>query len=255
MKLFTACLCSCVPLLAGADVAPRYCKPEPHNRDSVYVWQDRHVAVKARNRAVPPEIICIGDSITHFWGGVPMDCVNGNFSPRRGQDSWEKLFAGTPVTNAGFGFDTIDNAYFRVADGELAGTSPRVVTVLLGANDLLLGTFSKDVPLKYGELLALIRKNVPEAKILILGILPGLNRAFTRAGEKVNAQLKQFAVPAENIFYADIAIRLRGEDGLPKPIYFENDKLHPNAAGYAVMGEQLAIVLKTLENSASAQKK
>lgn len=73
----------------------------------------------------------IGDSITHHWGGEP----SGD-GKNTGAGSWEKLFGPHAATNMGFGFDYVDNAYYRVQNGELDGISPRVIIVLLGTNNL-----------------------------------------------------------------------------------------------------------------------
>ena len=73
----------------------------------------------------------IGDSITHHWGGEP----SGD-GKNTGAGSWEKLFRPHTATNMGFGFDYVDNAYYRVQNGELDGISPRVIIVLLGTNNL-----------------------------------------------------------------------------------------------------------------------
>ena len=50
-----------------ASALPATLKPEPHQRDP-YDWNARHEAVKKRNRAVKPEYVMIGDSITHHRG-------------------------------------------------------------------------------------------------------------------------------------------------------------------------------------------
>lgn len=36
----------------------------------------------------------------------------------------------------GFGFDYVDNAYYRIQQGELDGISPRVIILMIGTNNL-----------------------------------------------------------------------------------------------------------------------
>ena len=131
---FTALLgaaCLALPAFsAPAAALPATLKPEPHQRDP-YDWNARHEAVRKRNQSVKPEYVMIGDSITHHWGGEP----SGD-SRKAGEASWEQLFGSHAVTNMGFGFDYVDNAYYRVQNGELDGISPRVIIVLLGTNNL-----------------------------------------------------------------------------------------------------------------------
>ena len=70
------------------------------NRDwKSYDWATRHRAIVARNEQVKPDILLLGDSITHFWGGEPSD------ARARGPVSYQKYFGGFKVTNIGYGSD------------------------------------------------------------------------------------------------------------------------------------------------------
>ena len=56
--------------------------PVTQGRDwRVYDWPARHAAAVALMQARQPEIVMLGDSITHFWGGDPA----GNTSAGGGQ--------------------------------------------------------------------------------------------------------------------------------------------------------------------------
>ena len=37
----------------------------------LYDWAERHAACVALMKSRQPEIVMLGDSITHFWGGDP----------------------------------------------------------------------------------------------------------------------------------------------------------------------------------------
>ena len=139
-----------------ASALPATLKPEPHQRDP-YDWNARHEAVKKRNRAVKPEYVMIGDSITHHWGGEP----SGD-GKNTGSGSWEKLFGPHAATNMGFGFDYVDNAYYRVQNGELDGISPRVIIVLLGTNNL---GHRKDTPGMCGQYQGICPPGAPEVPL------------------------------------------------------------------------------------------
>lgn len=77
------------------------------------------------------------------------------------------------ATNMGFGFDYVDNAYYRVQNGELDGISPRVIIVLLGTNNL---GHRKDTPQACADniraFVRLVRRKCPSSKILLLGVSP-----------------------------------------------------------------------------------
>ena len=62
--------------------------PVTQNRDwRVYDWAERHAACVASMRARRPDIVMLGDSITHFWGGEPTS------ARRTGAEVWDRLFA------------------------------------------------------------------------------------------------------------------------------------------------------------------
>ena len=77
--------------------------PVTQRRDfNVYDWEPRHNAILEYNKKRQPELIFIGNSITHFWGGLPQ-------GPRdAGIDAWNKYFEKKrAVVNMGFGWDRI----------------------------------------------------------------------------------------------------------------------------------------------------
>ena len=90
--------------------------PCRQHRDSyTYRWTDRHEEILKYNAKVKPEIVMLGNSITHFWGGLP-------FEKRRvADDIWQKLFKGRRTVNLGYGWDRIENIQWRILHGELDG--------------------------------------------------------------------------------------------------------------------------------------
>src|SRR5579859_4335712 len=109
-------------LAATNSSLPPTLKPESQHRDPrTYDWDKRHEEVLKRNLTVKPDLVFIGDSITHFWGGEP-----SNFRGR-GEDSWKTMTGSRVATNLGFGFDYIDNAYYRIENGELDGITPKAI--------------------------------------------------------------------------------------------------------------------------------
>jgi hypothetical protein len=86
------------PLLPGSMRPVSTLVPVTQNRDwRTYDWVQRHSAAVALMRERQPEIVMLGDSITHFWGGDP---VGG---PRNGPDEWDRAFVGRRVVNLGYG--------------------------------------------------------------------------------------------------------------------------------------------------------
>ena len=99
--------------------------PVTQNRDwRVYDWTTRHREASALMRARQPDIVMLGDSITHFWGGEP---VGGR---RTGVEEWDRFFAGRTVVNLGYGWDRTENVLWRLENGEFEGVTPKVVVLM-----------------------------------------------------------------------------------------------------------------------------
>ena len=70
-------LFACLLLLSGGSSCKEQEKgnnavvPVPKLENDCYDWWQRHEAVIAAKQKIDPEIVLIGDSITHFWGGEP----------------------------------------------------------------------------------------------------------------------------------------------------------------------------------------
>ncbi|HVJ46924.1 MAG TPA: hypothetical protein VM511_11095, partial [Luteolibacter sp.] len=85
-----------------------------------YDWNKRHEEILAIKDKIDPEIVLIGDSITHLWGGQPNE-PKGN----RGAIAWKELFGEKRVLNCGFGWDRTQNVLFRINNGEIDGLKPK----------------------------------------------------------------------------------------------------------------------------------
>ncbi len=226
---------------AFAGTLPESLKSEPHRRDS-YGWADRHAAVLERNKTVKPAYVFFGDSTTHWWGGEPKSKM-----PVIGPESWEKLFGEHVVTNLGFGFDYIDNAYYRADNGELDGISPRVILVCLGTNNIgHRGDPAKICGDNMAAFVELLRKKSPNAKILLIGIYPRreANLAETIAGTN---ELYAKLADGEHVFFANPGKLLLGDDEKTANPKFMRDAVHLNADGYRIIGAELAKALAEID--------
>ena len=93
---------------------PTSCIPCKQQRDP-YDWYGRHEEILKLNKQSAPEVVMIGNSITHFWGGEPI--AHNQF----GTESWDKLFKGKRVRNLDLAGDKTENVLWRIYHGELDG--------------------------------------------------------------------------------------------------------------------------------------
>lgn len=240
MKFFFLIFLGAAIAQSFAAELPASLKPEPHQRDP-YNWQARHENVKKRNSEIKPDYVMIGDSIIHHWGGEP-EYENGAV----GKDSWDALFKGKTSANLGFGFDYIDNAYYRVEHGELDGISPRVIIVLMGTNNL---GHRKDSPADCAAnmkaFLELVAAKCPKSRILLLGILPRMEPELANPIKETNALYEKLAgknIKSRIVFADPGKVLMDGASPHPKKIYMR-DTVHPNADGYRMLSKQIAAAL------------
>lgn len=210
-------------------------RPCTQNRDAnTYDWKTRHDEVLALNAQEPPQVLFIGNSITHYWGGKPAAPVV------RGADSWTKFIEPHGVRNLGFGWDRIENVLWRVYHDELDGYSAKQIVFMIGTNNL---QFNSDKEIVEGLqfLLSAARTKQPKSSILLLGIYPRVNHEARIA--QLNQRIAMLA-KAVHVQYADPGKSLLKSDGKINPGFFTTDGVHPNERGYEEVGQRLAPLLK-----------
>ena len=198
-----------------------------------YDWELRHHEILDLNKKTPPKTVLIGNSITHFWGGLPK-------GPRAtGEDSWNETFGKTGVTNMAYGWDRIENVLWRIYHGELDGFEAKYIYVNIGTNNLQYNT-DEEILAGWKQLIEVIRFRQPKATILMSGIYP--RRKQEERVVKINAKLSQLT-GEKDVNYLDPGKVFLQKDGTIDEGFF-SDGLHPNAKGYSVLGAAIKPHLK-----------
>lgn len=219
-------------VLVGVDTMRHY-RPCTQQRDG-YDWTERHNRILQRNRETDPEVLMIGNSITHFWGGEPTGTVVN------GGKSWDKLFKGHTVTNMGMGWDRVENTFWRLSHGELENCKPREICLMIGTNN---GEPAWQVVDGIMDIVGLIRRHQPQARLHVIGIYPKGGRE--EAVRQLNDLLQKAVKPDDMTFYHDFseALTLSDGSGQVDPSCFLPDKLHPNAKGYERLSKHFRRIL------------
>jgi lysophospholipase L1-like esterase len=212
----------------------------------VYDWPARHAAAVALMRERQPEIVMLGDSIIHFWGGDPSgEQIGGR---RTAPEVWDRFFSGHSVVNLGYGWDRTENVLWRLRHGEFEGVSPKLVVLMIGTNNVTLNT-PDEIAAGVAAICDEIHQRSPATRILLLGIFPrgekpDANRATVDA---VNQRIAHFDGRAGVVHYLDIGEQFLAADrSIDKSIMY--DFLHPTPKGYEIwttaMGPALERLLK-----------
>lgn len=213
------------------DTPNRRYPPIRQRRDACYTWWERHNDVIRLNHTTDPDVLCIGNSITHFWGGEPVSRNNGG-------DTWQKMWGKRKAVNMGFGWDRIENVFWRINHGELEGCSPKEIYLLIGINNVAAGDSEEDVARGIVDLSAAIRARQPQAVLNVIKIYPAKGREEKVA--RTNELIEKYLPVDKHLRLLDLNACLVMPDGSGKvnpEMFLEG--LHPNEKGYAALAKEL----------------
>lgn len=196
---------------------------------SRYDWDARHNEILSMNKTHAPKTVILGNSIIHFWGGLP----KGPFG--RGADSWKAVMDPAGTRNMGFGWDRIENVLWRVYHEELDGYDATNILVMTGTNNLQMNT-NEEIIKGLQQLVVAIRQRQPKASILLSGILPRKN--MEQRIVNINNGIMQLAGAEQVRFINPGQVLLLPDQHIDDKLF--TDGLHPNAEGY----NKLAAFLK-----------
>ena len=194
---------------------------EPVNRDGA-----RHQLINSRAIPGQVDLLFIGDSITQGWEGA-------------GKEAWEKYFGQRKPMNAGIGGDRTQHILWRLDNGNIKGISPKAAVLMIGTNNSGVNN-SEEIAAGITAIVAKLRKELPETKILLLAIFPrGADKTSPqrKVNEGANAIIAKMA-DDQSVFFMDLAPKFLAEDGtLSKEIM--PDLLHLSPKGYEIWASSI----------------
>ncbi|WP_164740042.1 platelet-activating factor acetylhydrolase IB subunit [Xanthomonas sp. BRIP62418] len=223
----------------GRDFATSLIPVDRLEQDS-YDWDARHHAALAEARALTPQVVMIGDSITHFWAGPPLA------TRVSGPESWRWLYGRRPVLNLGFGWDRTQNVLWRIRQGELDGLDPRWVVLHIGTNNLT-GTAQARAatPAETAQgveaVVSEVRRRLPRSQLILMAIMPRGRHAGDAQRAPIAETNRLLAArygKDPSVRLLDIGPRMLQPDGtLPEALM--PDGTHPSETGYAIWATAL----------------
>jgi lysophospholipase L1-like esterase len=209
-----------------------------------YDWWQRHADVMKIKDSINPEIVLIGNSITHFWGGEPkLKDADGKPRIPNGPKVWDALFKNYRVLNMGFGWDRTQNVLWRLDHGELDGLEPRTVIINIGTNNTSQTTNARintapEIVEGIRAICLRVRSKVPGAKMVLMAVFPREESPTNPRRiliHQINALLEAFA-KEQKITLVNLESRMLSSDGiLPREI--ASDFCHPTEKGYQIWAD------------------
>jgi len=215
-------------------------RDNPCIRPSAGIRAMRHEAFVETANTGDFDILFYGDSITDLWN-VEAD-PRGNPGGKRVLD---KYFGDMKVANFGVSGDTAQGILWGLQNGEGQGHNPKAVMLMIGTNNT--GTASgPEIAEGIGAVVLELRKNFPDAKVLLLAIFPrgagptDSNRLKVEEANRIIAKLDD----QKHVFFMNINDKFLDEKG--GLIGFRPaDNLHPVEEGYEIWASSVAPILKS----------
>jgi lysophospholipase L1-like esterase len=155
----------------------------------------------------------------------------------------QKYFGDVKVANFAVAGDTTQGVLWGLQNGDGQGYKPKAVMLMIGTNNTG-GNTGPEIAEGVGAVVYELRKDFPDAKILLLAIFPrgagpnDANRLKNDEANKIIAKLDD----QQHVFFMNINDKFLGDQG--RLIGFRNDNLHPNSEGYEIWASAVADTLK-----------
>ena len=136
--------------------------------------------------------------------------------------------------NRGFGGSQLSEVRVYL-DDLVIKHRPEVVVLYAGENDIAFGRSAEDVFNDYIAIVAEMRRELPETRLVFISVKPGPAR-WDRVGEvrKVNSMVMEFAARDPLLDYVDVFTPMLNAQGEPIPELFVEDGIHMTPAGYEI---------------------
>ena len=215
--------------------------PVPYKKTNWKIVDFNNNLKKANKKA---RIVFLGDSITDLW----------EFHPKyqNGSKIWKKYYVPMNVENFAISGDKTENVLWQLTDGnELQSMKPELFVIMIGVNNVMRGDAPDSIAAGIGNILKVLQKTQPQAKILLLNILPSClkwdkkNKIYTNS-RKVNSIIKSFA-DDKKIFYLDTSREFLDSSGKVDSSNFY-DGLHLTEKGFKTWDKLLRpMIIKLLK--------
>ena len=231
-RLLNGLLLLCLFATGACQHAPRpLATTQEHASGSAYVpspYEADILAFETADRLEPPPhggIVFVGSSSIRLWPNLP------------------QAFPGHVVVNRGFGGSMLPDVV-QFAPRIVVPLAPATVVIYAGDNDIGRGRMPSQVLADYRNLVHLLRRSLPDVRIVMVSIKPSPSRwALVDRMREANALLAQEVARDPRARFVDVFTPMLGADGLPRPELYVADALHMTPAGYALWQQRIAPAL------------
>ena len=221
-RVFLQNLGAAIVVLSALNASSWAQNPPAPTNSGPAKWEAEIKAFEAADRTNPPPhnaIVFVGSSSIQMWKTLAQD------------------FPEYKVINRGFGGSAIaDSVAF--AERIVLPYRPRMVVLYAGDNDIAAGKPPEQVAADFKVFVRKIQTALPKTRIAFIAIKPSPSRwNLVEKIKAANRMIESFCRRDERLIYIDVFQAMLGADGRPRAELFVEDRLHMNAAGYALWTE------------------
>lgn len=186
------------------------------------------------------KLLMLGNSITQGLGGERQ-----RITSRAGQQAMDEAIGKGAWENAGISGDRTQHLLWRLKNCNYNRCSPEVAVITIGINNINAGDEAKDVAEGIVACAEEARRQLPDTRIILLGLLPAgkpANAWMRRACDEVHAHLKRTNI--KDVEYINPTSWFTLDNGELNTALYSKDNLHLSAEGYKVWSKKIAELIK-----------
>lgn len=224
MKRLTACALACLMAACTSLVPVPSGPPQVPGQASNTVWEEDMQRFAAEDAVAPPPreaVLFTGSSSIRLWTTLAAD------------------FPEVAVINRGFGGSEIrDSTWY--AGRTVVPYAPRQVLLYAGDNDLFSGRTPMQLRDDFRAFVQRVRRDLPRVRIAYISNKPSPSRAALLESQREANALIAADARRLKVDFIDVFTPMLDAQGRPREDLFVEDRLHMNAAGYALWRQVIA---------------
>ncbi len=191
-------------------------------------WEPRHNYKKQQAKIREVDLLMLGDSITHHFENT-------------GEIIWDKYYKPRNAFNLGFSGDKTEHVLWRLQHGAIENMQPKLTVLMIGTNNTGHRIESaQDTARGIEAIVNELKKQLPNTKILLLGIFPREflpENAMRLNNIAINKRIAKLH-NGQNIFYLNLDHVFLDPDKILHKTSMP-DFLHPNLHGYELWAKAM----------------
>lgn len=186
------------------------------------------------------ELLLLGNSITQGWAGNRKAVTHNP-----GKEVMDKVLGKNLWESAGISGDRTENLLWRIRHGEYNSSHPQNAIIAIGINNLIGGDDPEDVAEGIIAVATEAKKQLPDTRIIVLGLLPSGKEANSTIRQKYD-KIHQILAKRKwkGMEYINPTAWFTETNGNIATGLYNSDYIHLTSEGYKVWANEIVKLIK-----------